>query len=139
MAIPGKAGPQEDGGAPTLHTAFSFSTHPLEGSEGDIYYTDNLKHTMTVTTPFSRWSCSRGPVTLNARGAWTGGFVCVDGDNGDLGVTVDVECSPRKVVPMYVQMMSVHETGRDGHDIGVQFIAGCMTSTAVPLRGEVGR
>ncbi len=137
-AQPVNAGPQDAGGAPTLHTAFSFWTHPLQGSEGDIYYTENLTHVMTVTTPFSRWSCSRSEVALNSHGSWHGGFICVD-DRGDLGVAVDVWCSPNKIAPMDVQRMSVHEKGPDGHDIGLQFVAACGTDTAVPLRGEVKR
>jgi hypothetical protein len=133
LVTPGEAGPQD---AQTLHTAFSFWTHPLQGSEGDIYYTDNLKHMMTVTTSFSRWSCFRGDVRLNSRGNWSGGFMCLD-DQADLSTSVDVECSPNKITPPYVQMMSVHEKGRDGHDTGIQFIASCTTGTAVPQRGEI--
>lgn len=138
IVTPGTAGPQDSASAPpALHTAFSFWTHPLQGSEGDISYTDNLKHMMTVTTPFSRWSCSRRPVTLDGRGNWDGEFICVD-DRGELAVTVDAVCPPNKITPMEVQMMSVHET-LDGHDIGIQFVAACLTGTDVPKRGEVKR
>jgi hypothetical protein len=97
IATPVAAGADDHPGAPALHTAFAFWTHPLQGSEGDIYYTENLKHVMTVTTPFSRWSCSRSDVALNSHGSWHGGFICVD-DRGDLGAAVDVWCSPNKIL-----------------------------------------
>jgi|HubBroStandDraft_2_1064218.scaffolds.fasta_scaffold39384_1 hypothetical protein len=40
---------------------------------------------------------------------------------------------------MDVQMMSVHEKGPDGHDIGIQFVAACSTGSVVPEHGEVKR
>jgi hypothetical protein len=138
IATPVAAGADDHPGASVLHTAFAFWTHPLQGSEGDIYYTENLKHMMTVTTPFARWSCSRGPVIVDGSGDWRGGFVCADGQ-GDLTVLVAVNCAPNKIVPMNVQMMSVYEKGRDGHDIGIQFVAACSTGTTVPKGGEVTR
>jgi transposase len=75
---------------------------------------------------------------VNSRGNWSGGFICID-DQAVLSVLVNVECSPKKIAPIYIQMMSVNEKGRDGHDIGIQFIAACSTGTNVPLRGEVKR
>jgi hypothetical protein len=130
-----------DGGVRALHTAFIFWTHPLTtaGSGGDVYYTENLKHSMVVTTPFSRWTCVRGEVVTNKRGNWYGGFTCVDNNDPDLAVSLDVECSPSSPTPVTVEAMSVHEKGRDRQDVGVQFLAGCSTTTDVPLRGEVGR
>jgi hypothetical protein len=124
-----------------LHTAFTFWTHDpnAAGDAGDIYYTENLKRSMTVTTAFNHWQCTREPVVMTKDG-WKGAFMCtaIGADGAGLMTMVDEGCSPNVVTPLRVNMGKVSEMDAVSKKVDtLQLIAACVTSPDVPRRGEI--